>query len=170
MNVDQWYYAAVVNDGANLKLYLDSNDGNGYQLQGTTPVDGAMYQGGEANDWWHSWTIGRGFYNGEPADWFNGTIDEVRLTNAPLEPKDFLFWPQGDYDGDKLVDAADYVLWRETNVFGDEGFALWQKNFGNNYSPGSGSLVGGAVPEPAGVLLVVLGLVGLAAARSRRRD
>ena len=45
MNIGQWYYSAVVNDGSNLSLYLDSNDGNGYVLQGTTPVNGAMFQG-----------------------------------------------------------------------------------------------------------------------------
>ena len=55
-----------VNDGSNLSLYLDSNDGNGYVLQGTTPVSGALYQGSNGNDWDNTWSIGRGFYDGPP--------------------------------------------------------------------------------------------------------
>ena len=36
LNAGQWYYAAVVNTGSNLSLYLDS--GSGYQLQGSVAV------------------------------------------------------------------------------------------------------------------------------------
>ena len=45
-------------------------------------------------------------------------IDEVRITNAPLSPSQFLFAPpgtalDGDYNDNDVVDAADYVVWRE---------------------------------------------------------
>lgn len=36
----EWYYAAAVGTATELKLYLDSGDGAGYVLQGTTPVTG----------------------------------------------------------------------------------------------------------------------------------
>jgi hypothetical protein len=85
----EWYHAAVVNTGSELSLYLDSNDGNGYQLQGATPVSGALFQGND--DWDHAWTIGRAAFGGGPADWFDGIIDEVRLTNRALAPNEFLF-------------------------------------------------------------------------------
>ena len=85
-----WYAAAVVNDGSTMSLYLDSNDNNGYVLQGSLPVSGALYQGAN-NDWSHAWTVGRAAYNGGPADWFDGIIDEVRLSNRPLAVNEFLF-------------------------------------------------------------------------------
>jgi len=42
---EQWYYTAVVNDGSQLSLWLDS--GAGYELQGSVAIDGALYQGPE---------------------------------------------------------------------------------------------------------------------------
>src|SRR5262249_30389769 len=42
INPNQWYYAAVVNTGSLLSLYLNSNDGNGYQLQSSIGVSGAL--------------------------------------------------------------------------------------------------------------------------------
>ncbi|HOW73357.1 MAG TPA: PEP-CTERM sorting domain-containing protein [Phycisphaerae bacterium] len=86
----QWYYAAVVNDGTNLSLYLDRNDGQGYVLQGMdpTPLSGAL----SAMD--GTWTIGRGMYDWNVTDWFDGMIDEVRLTNRALLPSEFLFVPE----------------------------------------------------------------------------
>ncbi len=85
---DQWYYAAVVNDGSTLSLYLDRNDGAGYVLQGTDPVAGALVQIDS------SWAIGRGMYGNGVTDWFDGFIDEVRLTNRALAPSEFLFVPE----------------------------------------------------------------------------
>ena len=69
----QWYYFAVVNDGSNLSLWLDS--GTGYELQGTAALNGgALYQGDDPNNpnWDRPWTIGRGEFGGGPADWFDG--------------------------------------------------------------------------------------------------
>jgi hypothetical protein len=86
----QWYYAAVVNDGTNLSLYLDRNDGLGYVLQGTdpNPLNGAL------SPMEGTWTIGRGMHNWGVTDWFDGLIDEVRLTNRALDPSEFLFAPE----------------------------------------------------------------------------
>jgi hypothetical protein len=93
---NQWYYAAVVNDGTNLSLYLDRNDGAGYVLQGTdpSPLMGALWSGDAADSSTDtSWTIGRGMFGGGVTDWFDGLIDEVRLTNSVLSPSQFLFAP-----------------------------------------------------------------------------
>jgi hypothetical protein len=156
----QWYNAAVVNDGSTLSLYLDSNDGGGYQLQGSTPLSGgALYQGDDPNnpDWDRPWTIGRGEFGGGPADFFDGIIDEVRLTNVPLSPSQFLFAPPGgdlvgDHNQDGTVDAADYVFWRKLNIDGDAGYDDWREHFGETSAPGGG----GQVPEPAAMALALV--------------
>ena len=171
LNPSQWYYAAVVNDGATLSLYLDSNDGSGYQLQESAAVSGALYQAVPDNPSWdNSWTVGRGQFAGQPADWFDGIIDEVRLTNAALSPAEFLFdspVPQliGDYNDDRSVDAADYVVWRKTGINGPQGYTDWRANFGKT-APAAAAA---AVPEPATSALFVSALIGIWAGNHRRR-
>jgi T5SS/PEP-CTERM-associated repeat protein len=89
----------------------------------------------------------------------------------------------GDYNQNGVVDAADYVVYR--NTLGQTGTGLpadgnnngqvdtgdltvWQANFGK--TAGSGSTVGSAasVPEPAGLALVAVMLI-MGAARGRQR-
>jgi hypothetical protein len=66
----------------------------------------------------------------------------------------------GDYNGNGVVDAADYVYWRDTleqtvaagtgadgsgnGTIGPEDYTFWRERFGNT----SGSGAGAAVPEP----------------------
>ncbi len=80
----------------------------------------------------------------------------------------------GDYNDDGLVDAADYSVWRDSlnsntpllnetaslGVVDQEDYDAWKANFGAVDS-GSGS-AGGAVPEPAGWLMAVFGVLGVA--------
>jgi hypothetical protein len=62
---------------------------------------------------------------------------------------------QGDYNTDGVVDAADYVVWRKTNINGPAGYDTWRTNFGR--TAGSGAALAGAasVPEPASVVLIL---------------
>jgi hypothetical protein len=66
---------------------------------------------------------------------------------------------QGDYNDDGTVNAADYAVWRDGGSPDDTqaGYDLWKANFGNSGS-GSGSA---AVPEPTGVVICVVGMLGL---------
>ena len=88
----------------------------------------------------------------------------------------------GDYNGNGIVDAADYVLWRETlnqmgmnlaadgngnNQVDPADYEVWRTNFGRtaaagtyltpHESPGQHA----AVPEPASILLWMLALPSL---------
>lgn len=90
---NQWYHAAAVNDGSTLSLYL--NSGSGYALQGTDVIDkGSAAEGGALYQKDTSWTIGRAWFAGSPADWSEGLIDEVRVTNRALLPSEFLWVPE----------------------------------------------------------------------------
>ncbi|MEX2170924.1 MAG: PEP-CTERM sorting domain-containing protein [Pirellulales bacterium] len=62
----------------------------------------------------------------------------------------------GDYNGDGSVDAADYVVWRDTNINGQQGYDDWRANFGSSLGSGIGSATT-AVPEPASIFLFGLG-------------
>ena len=59
---------------------------------------------------------------------------------------------EGDYNGDGVVDAADYTVWRDGNSPDDSqaGYDVWAANYGASNAP----LAASSVPEPAGVLIL----------------
>lgn len=77
----------------------------------------------------------------------------------------------GDYNADGIVDAADYTIWRDslastTNLAADGNensvidigdYDVWRANFGG--TSGSGASANGAVPEPATLVLLIVGMV-----------
>ena len=80
----------------------------------------------------------------------------------------------GDYNGNGVVDAADYTLWRDNlgapteasiNNNGDGGgvtasdYTYWKTRFGNTSGAGAGS-VSAAVPEPASFVLLMMAAAG----------
>lgn len=72
----------------------------------------------------------------------------------------------GDHNGDGVVNAADYVFWRDT--MGDQaGYDAWKANFGA--IGGSGTSVA-AVPEPSawGLLTTAVAAIFAAVRRQRR--
>jgi hypothetical protein len=74
-------------------------------------ITGALFQGVPANPLWDaSWTIGRGQYAGNPTDWFDGIIDEVRITNSVLAPSQFLFAPAGPGAGTGVPEPGAMLL------------------------------------------------------------
>jgi PEP-CTERM motif len=106
---------------------------------------------------------------------FTGTGQLLVKTYVPLLP--------GDFNNDGKVDNGDYLTWRKSNgtniaLPNDNGlgapvslahFNLWRQRYGN--SPGTGSSGGlsdGAIPEPQSLLLVGIGLFGVASASCRR--
>ncbi|TWT92914.1 hypothetical protein Pla108_40540 [Botrimarina colliarenosi] len=78
----------------------------------------------------------------------------------------------GDFNGDGVVDAADYTVWRDDPSFTPADYADWQANYGSTTVTGSfagtESPAGTGVPEPASALLVSLIVVGACYSTRRR--
>jgi hypothetical protein len=86
----------------------------------------------------------------------------------------------GDYNNNGIVDAADYVVWRDRlgqNVtipndmtsgnVGTGDYAVWRMNYDLMGSGSAAALAG--VPEPATVLLAIAGSIPIIIARRKRR-
>jgi GH35 family endo-1,4-beta-xylanase len=88
----------------------------------------------------------------------------------------------GDYNGDGLVDAGDYTVWRDTigstddlradgngdRMIDENDFAIWKAMFGTNYASRSGQAAL-SVPEPTSAALFLLAAAALTAAPLRSR-
>jgi hypothetical protein len=84
-----------------------------------------------------------------------------------IVPEDVL---PGDYNFNGVVDAADYVVWRD-QIGGQAGYNRWQRQFGETANAdASPSAVGLAiaVPEPACIALVSLGIATVYCRRTSR--
>jgi hypothetical protein len=81
-------------------------------------------------------------------------LDLIQLSASQSVP--------GDYNADGAVDAGDYVLWRDGSSLIDSiaGYNLWKANFGKSNGSGSGGRADFAAPEPATLVLLMLGAVG----------
>jgi uncharacterized membrane protein len=71
----------------------------------------------------------------------------------------------GDYNADGRVDVADYVVWRKgftTGVYSKANYNAWRANFGTTAAgAAAGALPLTNVPEPNGVSLIGIALLGL---------
>jgi PEP-CTERM motif-containing protein len=98
-------------------------------------------------------------------------VDNIRYEFVPGVP--------GDYNGNGVVDAADYVLWRKNGPLQNEvvtqgtvdagDYAAWRASFGNT-NLGGGLRDGTAsVPEPSTTGLMLLAIAGRQLVMRRRR-
>ncbi|MGI9456477.1 MAG: hypothetical protein ACR2NU_07940 [Aeoliella sp.] len=125
------------------------------------------------------------------------SVFSMRISDGPAEAAMGMVFEQmtimsmsfsGDFNGDLVVDASDYTVWRDNLGAADESalggngsrsggvdiadYTLWKNNFGTS---GSAALRGTAVPEPASAVmfcaaLVLVGLSHRDASNSRSRS
>ncbi len=121
---------------------------------------------------------------------YNGQLYRFAVDYAAGDGNDIAITSQGvvglvgDYNGDGVVDAADYTVWRDAigarvapycgadgngnGVVDEADYDAWKAMYGHtsggNFAMGQGA----AVPEPAGVVLLVLGAAAVGAAARRR--
>jgi fibronectin-binding autotransporter adhesin len=127
-------------------------------------------------------TLGGAFANlalgTQPAGFTFALVDNAANTSIDLSVTGGVGGVAGDYNGNGVVDMADYVLWRNGGPLQNEGstvgtvdasdYDFWRAHFGNTSGSGSGLGSGSAVPEPTSLALVVLCLGGLVARRGGR--
>lgn len=141
------------------------------------PESAAANAGPNGNYMWL--TAGSWLY----AKWdFSFTVDRswsaIRLTQVtPIVGPP----PTGDYNRNGVVDAADYVVWRNTlgqtgtnlpadgfedGLIDDFDYFIWRENFGHTSGSGAAAMAAQAIPEPGALaFVVVLGVFVTAAAR-----
>lgn len=150
-------------------------------------------QDGMDKEWAIPLDLGLGFATGDPAStvaFRNDTIDILFYTEEGAgDIHDVVRYTlaatpeiQGDYNGDNVVDAADYAVWR--NTFGDIGsglpadgngdlvvdqddYDLWRMNYGSSPTPATAAAT---APEPSAVMLLTLLVAGAGASRATGRD
>jgi len=102
--------------------------------------------------------------------WADGTaqvIDSI-LANQYIT----VTYNPGDYNGDNVVDAGDYLVWKKSygtvsSLFTINDYLVWRSRYGTSI-PGSGSIAGSEVPEPAAIVLIGLGCVAMGFTRRFR--
>ncbi|MEN1678083.1 MAG: PEP-CTERM sorting domain-containing protein [Planctomycetota bacterium] len=169
---------------------LDGYYATGSELFVLDSLTGASYLMHGGHEWSHDYSLSElmlAFEDG-PQE-FEAVID-INAIEAIGEGVVSLPTPNpGDFNGDGIVDAADYTVWRDSLGTGDSllgngdetgasagvvdvaDFLLWKSFYGTSYAPAMAPLGSGGVanvPEPATALSVLL--AGVVAAVVRRRD
>ncbi len=136
--------------------------------------------GPKGTSWISNYIFGTGSYTMDVAIGAAGTVGTYPITvmycgdgpvgksssfNLAITPAGV----PGDYNGNGVVDAADYVLWRNGGPLQNEvdavgtvnaaDYAAWRARFGNTAGSGVSYSIT-AVPEPSSVLLILFGVMG----------
>ena len=168
---------------------LNVVDANGFTVAAASATINLTNAGGLANGTYklidyvgsHSGAFANLVLGTQPAGFTFALVDNLAGTSIDLSVTGAgPVGVSGDYNNNGVVDAADYVVWKNagaTDTLANDttpgtvssaDYDVWRANFGK--TPGSGSSLGGstAVPEPTSMLLVVLGVAGLFASRRGR--
>ena len=86
-----WNHAAFVLSETDAQLHLAGEDGVYQMVDSISGEDFAGLSGEVLFDSNTNFSIGRGAYGGNVADWSDALIDEVRISDMALSPREFLF-------------------------------------------------------------------------------
>lgn len=102
-------------------------------------------------------------------DWFNSPNDPAWAYVGAMVTEMTFTWLPGDFSGDGIVDAADYVVWRENlgTTYTELDYDMWRSHFGQTAASGVSIIETVAVPEPTFIVMLVMGMS--AACRRPRR-
>ena len=113
------------------------------------------------------------------------TINRVEIDNILITGGAFLAGVAGDYNGDDVVNLADYNVWRNnlggpgsalqnrgdgiSGVVGADDYDVWKSHFGDSLA-GAGGIEVQAVPEPATIVLtaIILAWLGVSGRKPSR--
>lgn len=103
----EWYHVAAVGNAQDgtLSIYVD----------GVLRASRGDYTGLAVPEWPATpWSVGRGQWNGNPTDFMNGHLDEVRISSAALSPAQFLNFEEERIE--ILQQPADVIAWAGGDV------------------------------------------------------
>ena len=109
-----WYHVAVTINATDAELWVAKETGN-YQLLDSISGDFAGPGGEILVDEPLGWTIGRGMFNNNVADWSDALIDEARISDMVLSQDQFLF--------NAVPEPASLVLC----IVAMLGFGIWRR-------------------------------------------
>ena len=154
-----WHHVAITKQGAIVSLYADGD------------LESAINVSFASQDNALPLLIGYNPGEGVPGYW-KGLLDELRIYNRALSASEITTLASilnGDFNNDGQVDTADYIVWRKTGIYGQQGYDAWRANFGKTISGSGSSTSTAAIPEPSSILLFVasLALIPLTAREGR---
>ncbi len=110
-------------------------------------------------------------------------LENLELTSGEIRKLEAIGPLEGDYNGNGLVDAADYTVWRDAvesgvaellndpspGIVDESDYWYWREHYGEvvPLPAGIGSSLVTTVPEPAASWLAVLALVAMVVTRRR---
>lgn len=103
---NQWYHVAFTLNAADARLYVAKENTVYKQVDAKLGEDYAGASGEVIVSEPLGYSIGRGMFNNNVADWADAHIDEVRISDAALAPGDFLFAAVPEPTGLTLAAAA----------------------------------------------------------------
>ncbi len=150
-----WHHVAVTKAGTTVTIYADGDAEN------TETVSSAIQNGALPL------LIGANPGEGITGFW-KGLLDELRIYDRALTSGEIEMLAlnsiedlPGDFNHNGVVDAADYVIWREYlgTTYTQIDFNVWRAHFGETAGSAAVAVIGegAAVPEPITALLILMG-------------
>lgn len=163
----QWMPAIAMHDTLNYDLWYSATTTSGPWTAIATNVPAGDLSVGSLHS--YAWLVPN---TSAPNAWVRILQDNASQDYEDVSDTRFTIIPQllGDFNNDRKVDAADYIVWRNrTTTF---TYATWRTNFGRSSPATSASSVAGSVsvPEPGcGALFLLFAIEILLDPQCKRR-